>query len=490
MRLNNKILLGVAGLAAVWTAGWFVGRALWVAPEADRAVERLREGSLFLTYDERRIGGFPFGYEIALIGLSVSDASGLWRWAAPEARIGGGLGAGGALEIRPAPESRLIVEPAAWEGGADAAPLLLSLKAEAPLIRLAPGPDRPHARLTAASLSAERVEGGGPVKGLRIAVAGLDADAAYDAGEGALVLSADRAEGEWRLSPDGVSEDAGALTFEALSVDFSGAALDAGGPEEFHARNGSATLALASARSTSSAGSTGGPSAAPMRAVGEAGPSATRIEVGQGRARIASEGEAVRWRLEGEGAPLIGFETSVAKATAGFDLPLRRAAAPQDWSARFAVEGATIAEPIWALFDPVGALGRAPMAMKVEIGGAARLFADLGAPSAGQSPLDLETLEIRAARLDALGATAEAKGELAIAGDASSPEGTIHLDLVGAHALLDRAVAGGLVPPAAEPEFRKVLETYLAPKGGEDALTSELVFAPGGAVTMNGQRVR
>lgn len=490
MRLVPKLALGLGGLALLWTAGWFAGRALWVAPEADRAVERLREGRLFVAYDSRSIGGFPFGYEVALQGVTVSDESALWRWMAAEARIGGGLGNGGALEIRPSAESRVLVEPASWGGGAGETPMLVEIAATAPLLRLASGPDRPRARLTADRLTAERREGGGPARALRIALDGLDAEAAALDGDGALTLAAARAEAEWTLSPDGVREDRARFAVETVSLEASGAALDAGSPTEFHERGGALTVAFASGRSESSGASTGGPSAAPVEGGAEAASSALRFEAAGGRARLSTESLGLRWRLDGAGAPTPGFAVEAARVAARLDAPLRRAPDPQDWSAGFEVEGAAPGAALWSAFDPAGALPRDPMALKLELGGLARLIADLGAPSAGQSPVDLETLEIRAARLDALGASADAKGALDIAGNAAAPEGRVRLDLAGAAALLDRAEAAGLLPPAAAADLRAMAAEFFAQSAGPDALTAEIDFAPDGAVSVNGKRVR
>ncbi|MEL7466662.1 MAG: hypothetical protein AAFN79_21490, partial [Pseudomonadota bacterium] len=78
MSKSTYIVGGAIALAVIWTGGWFAGKTFIVEPEADKAVEQLRSGDLFFSYETREVGGFPLAYDVAYTSVAVSNGQG-WR---------------------------------------------------------------------------------------------------------------------------------------------------------------------------------------------------------------------------------------------------------------------------------------------------------------------------------------------------------------------------------------------------------------------------
>ena len=145
-------------------------------------------------------------------------------------------------------------------------------------------------------------------------------------------------------------------------------------------------------------------------------------------------------------------------------------------------------ETIWATFDPLSKLDREAMQFEVEITGGARVLTDFMGDQFGQSPIDLETFEIRKLELEALGAKAEASGEFDIAGDASRSDGAMDVTVEGAFAMLDSLAAAGLVPAPALGAYKALVEQFSVRDGDDDKLTTR-IESRRGQVSINGRVV-
>lgn len=490
MNKTGAILGGLAAFAALWSAGWFAGKSLYVEPEADRAVERMRAGSLFFAYDRRAVTGFPFGYDIAFEDVSVSDAGGLWRWRAPSVSVSAGLSDPAALVIRPAPESRLTVESAAFgAGGAPAS--VFDVEAEGFVVTLSENGDGPRAAIEAARLAAVQAPGAGALSDMRLVLAGLAAEGRFGAGAGRGALMAASADYALALSLDQVSETRAEGRYEDLSLTFEGAALDAGNLAAFLAADGIFDLRMETGAVSGTSRSTGGPSAPPVVYEGTASRSETLVALRGGRAAYSASAEGLTVSYAAEPpAAFPGGGGRAANFEMRLDMPLRRAPEPAPWALDLVLAGLEPDEALWSAVDPAGALGRGPLALEVRLDGAARVTADLGASSLSGPPVAVETLAIRAARLSLPGFAAEAEGALDIVGPASQPEGTVALELRGAYDLLDRAARGGLLAPEAADGYREVLTVYGKPgPEGADHLLADIRLGRG-EVTVNGAPLR
>lgn len=505
MKKLTLALGGAVGLAALWSAGWFAGKTLYVEPEADRAIEQLRQGELFFSYDTRSVAGFPFAYDVTYEAIELSDASGLWRWTAPSMAIGSGVADAGALTLAPAARSKLIVEARAFGGAADAPPAVFDVTADDLTLRMSgsragpvDGPDGTPANgaafdLSAKSAIAEQAAGGGPLSDglLRFAALSMTGDLSGDGATGEGRLTADEMELGYRISLDGVSEMFTSGVTKGVDLSFSGAALDSEDMTAFLNRGGEAEAKFAAASYEGISGSSGGPSQPPLSVAMTGGASAADISVRDGRARYAAKAEALDYSVEMQPpAPLTEGAATMKRFEMSFDMPVKRAPEPEAYTLAIAIEDLAADDALWALADPGAAIARTPLSLDLDLGGLMRILVDLGGGAGGgQSPVDVETLDIKTATLTGLGVTATATGALEIAGDASTPDGEIALEIVGALALIDSLAAAGVVPPQQAQAYKSMAEA-LGRRGDEpDQLLADIVMSDG-EMSVNGQRLR
>ncbi len=136
--------------------------------------------------------------------------------------------------------------------------------------------------------------------------------------------------------------------------------------------------------------------------------------------------------------------------------------------------------------DPAGALRREPVDFVVDFGGEARVLTDFTAAAYAGPPIELETLEIREARLSALGAALSATGALDISGVAARPDGEIILALTDVMRLIDDLVAGGFLPPEIGEVYRALALEFTEQGDAPNERVSRIV-SRNGVVTANGK---
>ncbi|MEX2520867.1 MAG: DUF2125 domain-containing protein, partial [Paracoccaceae bacterium] len=481
------LIAGVAaGAALLWTAGWFAGRTLYVVPEADLMVERLRAGSVFFSYSEREITGFPFSYDISYQAVTVTDSADRWRWTSPTITAAAALVEAGALVIRPAARSRLEVEPAAFGAAADGAPIAFDIVGDGVELTLYGAAEGDALLLRAKSLEATQVGGGAPINGAHLRLTGLAVDAALGVGAGSGKMDADEMEVAYQFSLDQVSETKSVSLIRDLAVVFEGAALDSDNVTDFLGAEGAFDLRIRTGAYKATGSSSGGPSQAPFAMEMTVDTSDTAIVIREGRARYATETSGVVYGVQSVTPPASLGGGAAEKLSVEMELPLRRSLDPGPYAFRLGLAGMTLDDTLWSMADPSGAFERTPFELAVEFGGDMRVIADLGAESFGQPPIDVETLEIRKARLSGLGVIAEATGALDIAGDAAQPLGEVALDIRGLLALIDKVAAAGLIPLETAALYRTQAATFGRKGDGPDHLLADIVLTRDGA-TINGR---
>lgn len=488
MRKITLLIGGVAALAAVWTGGWHAGKAFIVTPEADRAVENLRAGDLFFSYQAREIGGFPFGYDVAYRGVEISAGAG-WRWSAPQMSIGSGVANVGELVVTPSPESRLAIDAAAF-GAGDDAPVVMDIASEGLTLTLS---DRGETfALAATALTATQTPGGTLLRdgALEFSELAFGGRLAADRAAADVALTAAKARIAYRLSVDGVTESRSDTVMNDVAATFAGDELSADDFADFVRRGGEGRFSMTIGAYESDGGTSGGPSAAPMAVTVSGVETSADVAVADGRAAYRASAGAMKYNVELEAPPpFAGGAFAIGGARASLEFPVAKAAAAAPYAMLVDLKGVALGEEIWAAFDPAAAIDRTPLDVNLDIGGDARVIFELGEDSFGQAPLDVETMEIRNMSISGLGASAVASGELEIAGDASRPDGNVHIELRGALALLDKLVAAGLLPPQQGVIFRS-MALGLARQGDEpDHLIAD-IEAANGAVSVNGQRLQ
>ncbi len=480
----------VVGGATLWSAGWFVGKTVFVEPEADRAVEDIRAGRMFFSFKERSIGGFPFGYNVAYHGVSVSDSSTTWRWTVPEIEVASGGADSGALTLTTSPSSVLEISSG---GGGDASPTVFDIETKDFLVHLQQGGKGGSIiDAEATEIAAVQRGAGGLISGARFVVSDLVyALRPESAVAGEVGLTASRVEAAYRMSADGVSETWSESTSHGvvLAVDYDATGYDAANPFMFVTEGGSVAATLNIASGEGRSGSTGGPSAVPFTGTFTTGESTARIAVGQGRLSYGGEGAAARFDVTyEEGGPIPGFGFEMGRAAVDFSMPTEVSAETQPYSLMISGSDITLDDGLWGQFDPGAALRRDPMLMTFDVAGNARIFRDLMSFEVSERhgpPIELETLTLRDVRFAGLGAGLSATGELDVRGVAAQPDGEISIVIDGALAVIDQLTAAGLIELDAANLYKAMGQQILRPGEGEDQFIADVV-SKGGNVSING----
>ncbi|MEO1613365.1 MAG: DUF2125 domain-containing protein, partial [Pseudomonadota bacterium] len=333
MSKTTYIVGGVIAVAVIWTGGWFAGKSFIVEPEADKAVEQLRSGDLFFSYDAREVGGFPLAYDVAYTGVSVSNGQG-WRWEAPSMTVGSGVTDGGALIVEPSEESRLTVETAALSGDAEAADIVFDIASDA--LRIALASDGSF-DLSAIAISANQTKGDSLVRGGLFEVDDLTASGAASP-EGALTafdLTTPMIRAAYRISEDGVQELHSDQTYTDFSVSYATDTPFAGDFEAFLAQaveSGRLELTIGASGTTGTSGMTGGPSAPPMDFAAKSGAMEGVFSIIDGRIRYAVKADAADMTMAfGEPSPFPGGDVKLGDIVFDMAAPMRKADGPQPY---------------------------------------------------------------------------------------------------------------------------------------------------------------
>ncbi|MHA6262992.1 DUF2125 domain-containing protein [Arenibacterium sp. CAU 1754] len=191
-------------------------------------------------------------------------------------------------------------------------------------------------------------------------------------------------------------------------------------------------------------------------------------------------------------------------ATSGkFDMTLPVSAADelQDAGVVMSMQGMTINEDIWAMFDPAQALPRDPMAISMDIDAKVKSFVDWlnfaklqELEGSGEMPGEIHALTLNDLTIDMVGAKLNGTGALTFdnSGSIPKPVGAIDLSLIGANALMDKLVTMGMMSEDDVMGTRMMMGAFAAPDpaNGEDALKSRIEFNEQGHILANGQRIQ
>jgi Uncharacterized protein conserved in bacteria (DUF2125). len=190
------------------------------------------------------------------------------------------------------------------------------------------------------------------------------------------------------------------------------------------------------------------------------------------------------------------FPVNLALESANMDfaMPVSKGDADQDFKAKFALNGLTVSDDLWNMFDPGQNLPRDPATLRIDVTGKMTLSDDLFSPAVAAMPappMQVNSVDIKDVHLSVVGAELNGSGALEIQNDGPMPmpKGAIDLSLTGANALMDKLVAMGLVPQDQIMFGRMMLGLYAKPTG-DDAYESKVEFKDGGEILVNGQRVQ
>jgi len=190
----------------------------------------------------------------------------------------------------------------------------------------------------------------------------------------------------------------------------------------------------------------------------------------------------------------VPIAASMSQAAFNFAMPLMKSDAAQPFAFLWDMDGVTISDALWAMFDPTAQLPRDPARLMVDLAGTARLDMDVFDPAMAETekaPGQIDTVDIKALELRAAGAqlTGAGGGTIDNSGPVPMPQGAVDLKLVGGNALIDKLVAMKLLPQDQAMGARMMMGLFGVPQG-EDTLTSKIEMKADGTIYANGQRLK
>ena len=217
--------------------------------------------------------------------------------------------------------------------------------------------------------------------------------------------------------------------------------------------------------------------------------------------------------LQAEGADLVvemiqeflpePTKFDVATMSLGLALPVMADEAAQDFQFAMDLGALRMGPGIWNLFDPNKELDRSPSDLRFDIAGTGVLSADLlnfaqiiPMLEFGQSPVEVQSVELRDLNVAALGAVATATAafeldntDLFTYPGFPKPVGGLSFTLDGLNTALDQLVAIGAL--AQDDVFgMRMMTGMVAQSTGEDSLAGIIELDENGGITANGQRLR
>ena len=179
--------------------------------------------------------------------------------------------------------------------------------------------------------------------------------------------------------------------------------------------------------------------------------------------------------------------------SAEFAFPVSQNDQPQPFTGKIALNGLTLSDSVWAMFDPAQKLPRTPAELVIDLGGTAKVSNDLltsaPLPEAGM-PVTVESVALNRLHLSLAGLDLAGTGAATIDNGSGTPvpAGSVDLSLTGADALMSNLVAIGLIEQQTM-IVKMMLGLYAVP-AGTDAYTSKIEMKPTGEILANGQRIR
>ncbi len=242
---------------------------------------------------------------------------------------------------------------------------------------------------------------------------------------------------------------------------------------------------------------------------------------GGGTVNTTSEGGQIGLKMSGDGLTYDVSQTnltmnmlmeelpipiSMAMAKAGFAIavPLQKSNEQQDFGLNMALEGFTMSDVIWGMFDPAGQLPRDPATIIVSLAGKAKVLFDFLDPqqaavieNSGAMPGELNALDINEIKVEVAGAALTGTGaftfdnsDLESFDGLPRPSGGVDLKLVGGNGLIDTLSKMGLLPEEQAMGARMMMGLFAVPGDGEDTLNSKIEINDEGHILANGQRIQ
>lgn len=226
---------------------------------------------------------------------------------------------------------------------------------------------------------------------------------------------------------------------------------------------------------------------------------------GPGKAQYGVENGALRIMMEGNdykynaASPMFPpAEITLDRVAMNLAAAAGKKGEEKPFTYKMAIEDLSVSDQIWGMFDPKGILPRDPALLNIDVTGNMIWETDVLGASADaieaafdgdMPPFNLADLTVNDITLRLAGALLEATGSAS--GKVPMTTGNANVSLKGGQGLLDALVEMGFVPEDEAMMARMMVSTVAKPgPDGDDHLVSEIELGEGGALTVNGMRMR
>ncbi len=219
------------------------------------------------------------------------------------------------------------------------------------------------------------------------------------------------------------------------------------------------------------------------------------------RLQYGASGRKAAFAMSSPDIPFPEMKLGYDEATFNLVMPVSKSDQPADFVFLTRLVGLTVSEEIWAMADPTGQLPHDPATLIVDTKGQTTLTADLMDTAAMEgmgeaSPFLLNALDILELKLAMLGAELTGAGsftfdnsDMTTFAGVPAPTGKVELKLTGANALIDKAVAMGLITQDDAAGYKMMVSMFANVAPDKDEMTSTLEFKDKGFYA-NGQRLQ
>ena len=494
----KKLLIGLLVVVVVAGAAlsglWYAGRGQ-VSDQIDLELARLEASGTTVTWQDRTIGGFPFGYEVVADRVAITNRENGILVRIPEVVSLADASDIDRIETRLIGEIQIDVPLSEELRKSDPRlPKVINIRMTGEDLSFAvegltSGDHRyvASARELALGLDQEDLP-----NRVDLNISGLSGNIARDAE----TWTSGTQLGRLGLSVDGTDDEGRESEFELEIGTFSMTTTAELPPSAdlneilFGTEEGSVEIAYSAgsigSRALSSDSSGGGGT---LRFNGSAGTGVIGIQNGTMEVRAESRQNA--WSVEPNHEESDVRGTVQAEAVqAYYKLPTAPRETPQPAGFRFAVIALDGDEEFWNSLDPGAVLDRSNAEMLVDIEATAKVTdrLDTMRPT-GRLPLTLSNISVNALNLSALGAEAQASGDVEVLQPINLPLGALDIRISKANAVLNGLMQAGLIDEPTWTTATAMLQVYARPGDGDDVWETELTFGNDG-ILVNGLRVQ
>lgn len=231
------------------------------------------------------------------------------------------------------------------------------------------------------------------------------------------------------------------------------------------------------------------------------GAQTSRVSLTENGLTLSGEASGFAMTMEQPFMMPVPVEFGIADMAVDYDLPLNASEEVQDFKMLMNLNGISISDSLWGMFDPAGQLPREEAHIEMDISGEGTMGIDLldvmtlmtmQAPP----PIEVNSVNVDNLRIAAVGAEAQAEGaftfdwtDFSTIPGIARPEGSLEINVVGANALMDTLSSMGLLTEQDTMGARMMMGIFAEPIG-DDILRSVIEVNDQGHVLANGQRLQ